>query len=291
MPLQRHLSRIVTTPPLAPGFVGEGHLASHVISVADFERNDPFIMLADDHLDIGDRNVGGPHPHAGFETVTLLLDGALYDAHEGGDLGAGSVQWMTAGKGIVHGEHTKTRGPVRLLQLWLTLPKAARWAQPGFQNVQGDAVVVRREPGVEARIYSGASGGLRSATRNHTPATIVEFALAPAASVEQELPASYNGFLFPVDGEVRVGDQVIGPGRVGWLDRPEAREGVESVLRLTAGAEGARVVLYAGQPQRVPIVSYGPFIGDTEDDIRRLFREYRAGEFPLMSQLTVGSGR
>jgi quercetin 2,3-dioxygenase len=79
-------------------------------------------MLADDHLDIGDRAAGEPHPHAGFETVTLLLDGAISDRGEGGDISAGEVQWMTAGRGIIHGEDVKTRGKVRLLQLWLVLP-------------------------------------------------------------------------------------------------------------------------------------------------------------------------
>ena len=99
---QRRIARVVTVPPLAPGFVGPGHLASQVVSPEDFLLNDPFIVLMDDHLDIGDRTVGEPHPHAGFETVTLLLDGAIYDRDEGGVIEAGEVQWMTAGRGIIH---------------------------------------------------------------------------------------------------------------------------------------------------------------------------------------------
>ena len=97
MSQQRSISRVVDVPPAAPGFVGPGHLAAPVVSPENFEQTDPFILLMDDHLDIGNRPVGGPHPHAGFETVTLILDGAIYDRDEGGTLHSGEVQWMTAG--------------------------------------------------------------------------------------------------------------------------------------------------------------------------------------------------
>ena len=105
---QRRIARIITVPPLAPGFVGPGHLAAQVVA-RGLRANDPFIMLMDDHLDIGDRPVGGPHPHAGFETVTLILEGAIHDRDEGGVIHAGEVQWMTAGRGIIHGENVATR--------------------------------------------------------------------------------------------------------------------------------------------------------------------------------------
>ena len=121
---QRRISRIYSVPELAPGFVGPGHLAAPVIPPEDFALSDPFILLMDDHLDIGDRPVGGPHPHAGFETVTLLLEGSIYDRDEGGVIEAGEAQWMTAGRGIIHGENVGANGKVRLLQLWLTLPKS-----------------------------------------------------------------------------------------------------------------------------------------------------------------------
>lgn len=285
MSVQRRLARIVTVPPLEPGFVGPGHLAAHVLSAEDFALNDPFIMLADDHLDIGDRPVGGPHPHAGFETVTLILDGAIYDRDEGGILNAGEVQWMTAGSGIIHGENVAARGRVRLLQLWLTLPKRERWTEPAFRNIQASAVPVRRHDGAEVRLYSGASGTLRSATPNHVPVTIVEIALDAGGTVDQEVPIAFNGFLYVIRGSVRVGDDAtsLKTGQVGWLDRP-AGEG-DSVVRITADDEGARIVLYAGEPQGDPIVSYGPFIGDTREDIIRLNTEYRAGAFPRMSEL------
>jgi quercetin 2,3-dioxygenase len=287
---QRRIARVVTVPPLAPGFVGPGHLAAQVVSPEDFVLNDPFIVLMDDHLDIGDRTVGEPHPHAGFETVTLLLDGAIYDRDEGGGIEAGEVQWMTAGRGIIHGENVATKGKVRLLQLWLTLPKEQRWTTPGIQTIKAAAVPVRRVPGVEVRIYSGTSGGLRSRTGNHVPVTIVEITMDPHVSLDQEIPTSYNGFAFVVHGSVTIGENaaLLKTGQVGWLDRPNG--GDSSVLHVAAGEDGARLVLYAGQPQGNPIVSYGPFIGDSKEDIARLFTEYRAGQFVRMSELARQDG-
>jgi quercetin 2,3-dioxygenase len=282
---QRRIARVVTVPPLTQGFVGPGHLATQVVSPEDFVLNDPFIMLADDHLDIGDRPVGGPHPHAGFETVTLVLDGAIEDRDEGGVITAGEVQWMTAGRGIIHGENVGTKGRVRLLQLWLTLPAGRRWTTPAFQDIHSDAVPVRRENGVEIRIYSGASGDYRSSTRNHVPVTITEVVMEPRTSVDQDIPLTFNGFAYVVRGEARIGEdaRVVTAGQVAWLDRPKA-EGM-SLLRVVAGDEGARLVLYAGQPQGQPIVAHGPFIGESREDIVRLYTEYRRGQFQRMSDL------
>jgi len=283
MSQQRSISRVVNVPPAAPGFVGPGHLAAPIVSPENFEMSDPFILLMDDHLDIGDRPVGGPHPHAGFETVTLILDGAIYDRDEGGTLNAGEVQWMTAGSGVIHNEDVRTKGKMRLLQLWLTLPRKERWTEPGFQVFHSDSIPVRRESGVEIRVYSGSSGSLRSGTRNYVPVTIVEINLERGASVEQEVPVSYNGFVFVISGSVRIVETTLNTGQVGWLDRPTNNDA--SIVRVVAGESGARLILYAGEPQGDPIVSHGPFIGDTKQDIARLFAEYQAGQFPRLSEL------
>ena len=283
MSQQRGISGVFEVPPLTPGFVGPGHLAAPVVSPENFEKTDPFILLMDDHLDIGNRPVGGPHPHAGFETVTLILDGAIYDRDEGGTLNAGEVQWMTAGSGVIHNEDVRTKGKMRLLQLWLTLPKKERWTEPGYQVFHADSIPVRHESGAEIRVYSGSSGRLRSGTRNRVPVTMVEIYLEPGASAEQEVPVSYNGFVFVIAGSVRIGETTLNAGQVGWLDRPTDNDA--GLVRVAAGESRARLILYAGQPQGDPIVSYGPFIGDTKQDIARLFAEYQAGQFPRLREL------
>jgi quercetin 2,3-dioxygenase len=287
MTLQRRIARVLTVPPLAPGFAGNGHLASEIVSPDEFAHNDPFILLMDDHLDMGDRQVGGAHPHAGFETVTLLLEGTVHDPDEGGLIHPGEVQWMTAGRGIIHGENARAHGTVRLLQLWLVLPKADRWTTPAFQDIHANRVPVRREPGVDVRIYSGASGGVQSSTHNYVPVTMVEIAMQPNASIEQDLPSAYNGFVFVVRGSVRAGAGTteLSAGQVGWLDRPNTAG--TSVVHIAAGADGARLVLYAGRPQGDAIVVQGPFVADSVEDVRRLYADYRAGRFARMSEVAA----
>src|SRR5438067_12040484 len=127
MTTQRRVSRSEYVPALSLGLAGPGHEAALVIWMEEFSLTDPFIALVDDHLDMGDRQVGGAHPHAGFETVTLLLDGTIHDPDEGGLIHAGEVQWMPAGGGIIHGESARAVGKLWLLQLWLPCPEERRW--------------------------------------------------------------------------------------------------------------------------------------------------------------------
>jgi hypothetical protein len=284
-PIRRRVARTITLPPPSPGFAGPGHTAVFVVDPRDFVRQDPFIALADDRLDLPEgAPVGGEHPHAGFEIATFVLEGALHDEAEG-VLRAGDVQWMTAGRGIIHGEHVVPEGHTRILQLWLTLPEAERWSEPGFEIITRDDAAVRREPGVEVRVYGGGSGEARVARREHVPVTLADVRLAPGATVEQDLPASYNGFVYVVDGAVDAGDEGVSlrVGQVGWLDRPESVGA--SVLRLTGADAGAHVVLYAGQPQNAPIVTHGPFVGGSRADIARVSRDYVEGRFERMSAL------
>jgi redox-sensitive bicupin YhaK (pirin superfamily) len=283
---QRRIERTVSTPRPAPGFAGPGHTAVEVVTSSDLAKSDPFVLLMDDRLDFADgQQLGGAHPHAGLETVTLVLEGALRDRDEG-DLRAGDAVWMTAGRGLVHNEHVEAAGWARILQLWITMPKNERSADPRFEVIRLASLPIRREPGVEARLYSGTTGTLRSRTLNHVPVTLVDFALEAGAVVTQELRASYNGFLYVTAGSLRAGDdaQPLAKGDVGWLDRSTGDE--PTTLQLTAGPEGARVVLYAGEPQREAIIQHGPFVATSQDEIARLFREYRAGRFERLSNLT-----
>ena len=285
MPITRRITRVVQTPAPAPGFMGEGHEAVLVVDPNEFASQDPFILLADDRIDLpAGSTAGGAHPHAGFETVTFVLEGSLLDRVEG-SLETGDVLWMTAGSGVIHNEDVVPRGKTRILQLWLTLPHAERWSAPRFETVARDDAPVRREPGVEVRVYSGSSGEARASTRNHVPVTLADISLNPRAAVEQDLPASYNGFVYVVEGSVRTGDDdnPLVKGQVGWLNR--VRVSGASSLRLVGGHDGGRVILYAGEPTNVPIVMHGPFVGETRADLMRVSSDYLAGRFPRMSEL------
>jgi redox-sensitive bicupin YhaK (pirin superfamily) len=282
----RGLARVITLPPPRPGFIGEGHTAIHVIDARQFEHNDPFILLADDRLDLPrGRAAGGPHPHAGFEIVTFAVKGEARDRDEG-LLRPGDVLWMTAGTGVIHGEDVEPLGEVRILQLWLTAPSASRWVEPRFEHVARDEAPVRRERGVEARVYSGISGSVQAPSHTCLPLTMVDIQLGPNAVFDQAVPSSYNGFLYPLDGGLRVDGTVghrLGVGQIGWLE--PAAEGLSTNLRLVAGDSGARVMLYAGERQNVPIVTHGPFVGETRADLVRVSQAYAQGRMPRISQL------
>ena len=286
MRIARHIARVVDTPAPAPGFMGAGHMAVQVVDPNDFASQDPFILLMDDRIDLPPGSAaGGAHPHAGFETVTFVVEGSLEDRVEG-YLGAGDVLWMTAGSGVIHNEDVHSLGRSRILQLWLTLPHGDRWSPPRFERVARDEAPVRREPGVEVRVYSGSSGAARASTRNYVPVTLADIALEPNATVEQEVPLSYNGFVYVLEGALSAGAEntPLAAGQVGWLDR-SGGDAAASSLRLSASNEGARVMLYAGQPTNVPIVMHGPFVGETRADLLRVSSDYMAGRFPRLSEL------
>lgn len=272
------MKRKVTTVYAAhaqPGFLGKGHTARPVITV-DFDQSDPFIMLMDDRLEKTDYNpVGGPHPHAGFETVTLVLAGEIGDGEHG--LKSGDLEMMTAGSGIVHTEIISKPATMHILQLWLNLPKHERQAQPRVQQLRATHVPYKVQDGVAVKVYSGTFAGLTSPLKNHTRLVLAELKMNPNTKMVANLPSDFSAFIYVIEGSAEIGsdNKVIGKDQVGWLDRTDTSG--DSELQITAGAEGARLVLYAAQPQRHEIVAHGPFIADSMDDISQLYADYRSG--------------
>ena len=190
----------------------------------DFAATDPFLALMEDWFP---RGVFGKHPHRGIETVTYVVEGRIghYDnqGHEG-TIGPGDVQWMTAGRGLIHNE-IPAEG-VHSLQLWVNLPAADKMTAPLYQDLAGDAVPVRRQPGVEVRVFSGASGGVTAPTKNFVPVTMVEIRLDQGSSVRQDLPADYNAVIVILEGEGYIGAEAksMTAGDVAWLTRGDSGE-------------------------------------------------------------------
>ncbi len=280
MSIDRKLVRI-HTPKAEPGFLGRGHMARPVIT-GSFSESDPFIMLMDDMLDKKDNEpVGGPHPHAGFETVSLLLEGEIGDdVHK---MKEGDFQIMTAGSGIVHTETIDKIARMRLLQLWVNLPKKDRAATPRVQDLPLEHVPVLSENGIHIKLYSGSLAGLQSPIQNYVPMLIADVTIHPGMNTTLQIPANYNTFLYVLDGGVKVGkdEKPLHQGQVGWLDIFGSQ--TQSDLSLITGEEGVRFVLYAGKPTGENIYSYGPFIADSAGDIQKLFLEYRQGKMKHIS--------
>jgi len=273
----------VYTPTSQPGFLGKGHIARPVIQV-DFSQSDPFIMLMDDMLDKTDHiPVGGPHPHAGFETVSLILKGEIGEGDHA--MGPGDFEIMTAGSGIVHTEIISKPTNMRLLQLWLNLPRKDRKALPRVQRLTAEHVPSASQNGVYFRVYSGTFAGISSPIKNHTPLTIAEIKMEPHASFSGTLPADFSAFLYVIDGNVFTGGdhKPLSIDQVGWLGRYNTSE--MSEINFVAGSNGAHLVMYAAQPQHHEIVSHGPFIAESMDDIRQLYADYRAGKMGHITEV------
>jgi len=282
----RGLARVITLPAPSPGFIGDGHTAIHVIESQDFSDNDPFILLADDRIDLPrGQPAGGPHPHAGFEIVTFVVEGTLRDRDEG-LLHAGDVVWTTTGSGLVHSEDVEPLGRTRILQLWVTSPSTLRWVEPRFRHLSRDRVPVRRHPGSEARVYSGTSGSIDAGRHLNLPLTMVDVALEPHAAFDQVIPADHSAFLYPLEGDLiadGLSPQRLAVGQIGWVEDGDGASA--NALRVTAGASGARVVLFTGQRQGVAIVTHGPFVGESRADLIRLGLAYSGGSMPRISEL------
>lgn len=264
----------VTPRPTGSG----GHRNAPVLPPGRWEEFDPFLLMMEDWFQQGTFDF---HPHRGIETVTYVLDGRLKheDNHGGrGILGPGDVQWMTAGSGIIHSEDPLPGETVHSFQLWVNLPADRKMAEPGYQDLSAAGMPVREEPGARAVVFSGSSGGVTAPTKNVVPVTYVEVRIDAGASFVQDLPGDYNGFIYVMEGSGRFGkDGTPGGSRhVLWLE--SAAEGVDSEIVLRAD-EPLRALIVAGRPLREPVVAYGPFVMNTQEQIAQAYEDYRAGKF------------
>jgi len=255
------------------------HSAAPILQSGHWEDFDPFLLMMEDKFEKGAFDV---HPHRGIETVTFIIDGAIehYDSATGGGgtLRPGDLQFMTAGRGVVHNETPAEGERVHLLQLWVNLPSANKMAEPRYQNIPAQAAPVRQEGGASIRVYSGSSGGVVSDTLNYAPVTFVEMSLDSGASIVQDLPGDYNGFIYVLEGSGTFGENGAGAhkGQVLWLG--VADKAKMSSIRISAD-ESMRLVLFAGRPLREPVVARGPFVMNTEEEIAQAYSDYRSGKF------------
>ncbi len=257
---------------------GAGVKLTRVLTQDLQRRLDPFLMLDAFGSDRpGDYIAGFPdHPHRGFETVTYMLAGRMRHRDSAGNEGllqSGGVQWMTAGRGVIHSElPEQSEGLMVGFQLWLNLPAKDKMQAPWYRDLQSAEVPEWREAGVTARVIAGASHGVAGAVqREGTAALYLDIHLEAGASFEQPLPAAHNAFVYVYRGAVELGGQSVPLQRMAIL----ANQG--DGVRLTAGAHGARALLIAGRPLNEPIVQHGPFVMNTQQEIFQAVEDFRAG--------------
>ncbi len=274
--MTRTIARIETAQP--PQRSAPTHANRMVIAPQDFERHSPFLMLAEDWFA---PPAGFPtHPHRGMETVTIVLEGALeHRDHTGGHglLSEGDVQWMTAGKGVMHSEMPGPQG-VHSLQLWLNLPAAAKMSPARYLDQRlADAETVQG-PGWALRVYAGHQGEAARPHGSSYPMGLVGIRLEAGTACPVRVPADERAFLYVVEGAVEVEGAPVRAGQSAWFDPSGPAEAAADVITLKAAAP-ALAMLFSGRAIPEPVVAYGPFVMNTSEEIQQAFADYRAGEF------------
>jgi redox-sensitive bicupin YhaK (pirin superfamily) len=277
----RKLKFVISSVPASDG---AGVKLRRSLGSAPNLRFDPFLMLDEFFSDDPDDYIAGfpSHPHRGFETVTYMLDGRM--RHEDsfgnrGDLGPGDVQWMTAARGIIHSEMPQqTEGRMRGFQLWLNLPAREKMKPAAYRDIPAREIpVVQLDGGVSLRVIAGEFSHVAATVQgpilgSSTQPLYFDLRMPAGASLNIPLPAGHNAFLYPYEGELRVGEarEVLQARSAGLLSSGDS-------LRLEAGETGAQLLLLAGRPIGEPVVQYGPFVMNTREEIEQAVRDYQSG--------------
>ena len=261
---------------------GAGVTLTRVLTGKLQRRLDPFLMLDAFGSDDPDDYIAGfpDHPHRGFETVTYMLAGRMRHrdnvGHEG-LLGDGGVQWMVAGRGVIHSEiPEQLDGLMEGFQLWLNLPAQSKMAEPWYQDYASEKIPeYRTADNVTVRVIAGSSNGVAGlVAREVTEPLYLDIHIPAGVSFSTALPATHNAFIYVYRGAVQVGDTRVDSKRMGILDNGPEADGVTF-----AATEDARLILIAGKPLNEPIVQYGPFVRNTEQEIHQAIDDFRNGRF------------
>ena len=271
---------IVKTTRGMPASDGAGVKLTRLLGTPDLRVLDPFLMLDKFHSDNPDDYLAGfpPHPHRGFETVTYMVEGRMRHKDNKGHEGViepGGVQWMTAAGGIVHSEMPEQEdGLMSGFQLWVNLPKAEKMKPAAYQEYDADRVAADTREGVVAKIVAGrTSKGVEGPVTGVTVEPFyAELVMQPGAVFEEPVSDAKTAFAAVHSGSVETGGATLSEAMLGVFGKGD-------VLRLTAGEQGARVILAAGKPIGEPIVWGGPFVMTTEGEVRQAMLDYQQGRF------------
>jgi hypothetical protein len=277
----RTVERLVTGQPTSDG---DGVKLTRVLTQPLQRRLDPFLMLDAFGSDDATDYIGGfpDHPHRGFETVTYMIAGRMRHRDSTGNQGLlenGGVQWMTAGRGLIHSElPEQEEGRMEGFQLWLNLPAADKMTTPGYRDIPTGEIPELRLAGATVRVIAGESHGVVGAVQKaHTEPLYLDLHLEPGTTFEQAVPAGHNAFVYVYRGELEiVGDTTrttVPRERMAVLANAADRDGV----RVQAGADGARALVIAGKPLNEPIAQYGPFVMNTQEQIFQAIHDFQAG--------------
>lgn len=266
-----------------PASDGAGVQLTRIIGQPQLDMLDPFLLLDEFRSDDAADYIGGfpEHPHRGFETVTYMLAGRMRHGDNQGNSGlltAGSVQWMTAGRGIVHSEMPEQEnGLMWGFQLWVNLPSRDKMTAPNYQDIAPERIPqVTLAPGVTARVIAGGAGGVRGPVEAAATAPVyLDLRLDHGSNIDIPLPAEHNAFAYVYQGQALIGRGPLREVLRGDLAVLEHGENVH----ITADQAPARLILVAGRPLNEPVAKYGPFVMNTQQQIVQAIEDYRSGRF------------
>jgi redox-sensitive bicupin YhaK (pirin superfamily) len=280
-PLEIRMRDIAKTVTGMPATDGAGVKLKRVIGTPALDLIDPFLMLDEFGSDDPASWIAGfpDHPHRGFETVTIMLDGRVKHADSVGNQGvieAGDVQWMTAGRGIIHSEMPeRADGRLRGFQLWVNLPAKLKMHPPRYQDVRAARIASVASAGATVRVIAGEALGTQGAASTLIPVRLLDVAMVPEAAFEIEVPDTHACFVYVYEGAV------LAPDRMG--KHREVPKGTLAVLegtggvRLSAGGAGAKLLFADAEPIREPVARYGPFVMNTREELTQAFEDYSRG--------------
>ena len=259
---------------------GAGVKLTRVLTQNLQHRLDPFLMFDAFGSDKADDYIAGfpDHPHRGFETITYMIAGRMLHRDSAGHEGLlenGGVQWMTAAKGVIHSEiPQQEEGVMEGFQLWLNLPKRDKMNSPWYRDFKADELPkFVTDEGVAVTVIAGESQGISGAvTRDTTAPIYLDLHLPTGSRFEQQLPAGHNAFVYVYRGEVSIAGKAVPVQRMAILVNDAKADGV--VIEASADA---RVLLISGQPLKEPIVQYGPFVMNSQDEIYQALSDFRDG--------------
>ncbi|XP_040989964.1 pirin-like protein [Juglans microcarpa x Juglans regia] len=266
-------ARLVERKFLArPQHEGAGALVRRSIGRFELKYFDPFLVL--DEFSLTAPAGFSDHPHRGFETVTYMLQGSVthedFEGHKG-TIGAGDLQWMTAGKGVVHSEMPAAQGTQKGLQLWINLSSNHKMIEPRYQEIQSKHIAEAVRDGIKVRVIAGEALGTKSPIYTRTPTMYMDFTLKPGAHLQQPIPTSWNAFVYVLEGEGIFGSLKSPPASAHHLLLLSSGEGLEAWNK---SSKPLRFILVGGKPLGEPVVQFGPFVMNTQEEIDRTIDDF-----------------
>ena len=256
---------------------GAGVNLTRIIGSPELNMLDPFLLLDEFGSDNPDDYIAGfpPHPHRGFETLTYMLNGKGQHKDSVGNegkLGAGSVQWMTAGRGIVHSEMPiQTDGLARGFQLWLNLPKEKKMIEPAYQDIESEQIPIVKEKAGTVKVISGNFHGTVGPGQSHTPVLILDIQLLENSELTIPLTDGWNVFSFIYEGDVFAG-QKLSKGQLAVYEK-------DGDVDFKTKDNKAGIFFAAGEPLNEPVARGGPFVMNTRGEVLKAFSDYQEGKF------------